>query len=205
MAALLYGCLLEVVAVSKVIPSFVPVCSNAAATSLSTADIACICSYLFCEHSCRFGSLDPRCCPSTFLNKCRRVILQSECESCVWSFSLKKFFIAIIFQTVQNSWKFLCYTVSTILSKQKFPPPSLSPFHIYSHTHTYSSAKAFSCQRSIQKDSFKLCAGGHNSLAEEGKSVGDVTIIYSGRLYKYDLWLILLGTSYLYALARWHW
>ena len=75
-----------------------------------------------------------------------------------------------------------CAIQYQLLKNQKFPPPSpLPPTHTHTHTHihthTYSSAKAFSCQRSIQKDSFKLCAGGHNSLAEEGKSVGNVTII----------------------------
>ena len=116
--------------------TFAPDCCDAVATSFFTADIACKCSYLFCEHSCAFGSLDPRCCPSTFLKKCRRVILQSECESCVQSFSLKYFFNEIVFPMVQNLRKF-CAIQYQLLNKQKFPPPSPPPSHIHTLTHTH--------------------------------------------------------------------
>ena len=85
----------------------------------------------------------------------------------------------------------MLYSVNYSTSKNSLLLPHLPPTYTHSHTRTYSSAKAFSCQRSIQKDSFKLCAGGHNSLAEEGNQLGmSQSFNLLWRLYKYDRYVI---------------
>jgi len=58
------------------------------------------------------------------------------------------------------------------LTTSTLPTPTLTtPTLINPHTHTthtHSHEKALSRQRSVQKDPFQFCRGGHKSLANEG-------------------------------------